>query len=236
MATLEKDTKQPPVYLPFKTLETAIVTLEQGFPDKLDKSVWGSLSGGVQSQVVSAFRFLKLIDAENNVQPVLKTLVKAKGEERYRILREVLEVAYPDIVTLAGNNASLQTLNDTMRTKGIKGATLVRGIRFYLHAAKIVGLPLSPYWDTGGKPANVGTKTRRRGKAQRPQSSGSEQMSPKKKGEPDGATQTIKLRSGGHLALNIEANLFTLSQEDRTFIFGLIDQLMDYEKKKVAQN
>jgi hypothetical protein len=43
------------------------------------------------------------------------------------------------------------------------------------------------------------------------------------------SSRTIELRSGGSVTLGAEFDPFTISAEDRTFIFGLIDQLAGYE-------
>jgi hypothetical protein len=40
----------------------------------------------------------------------------------------------------------------------------------------------------------------------------------------------VQLKSGGSLTLAASIDLFSLSAEDRAFVFGLIDRLQDYEQ------
>jgi hypothetical protein len=47
--------------------------------------VWPSFAGGVQSQTLGAFKFLKLIDEEGIVQPILTRLVNARGDPKSTI-------------------------------------------------------------------------------------------------------------------------------------------------------
>jgi hypothetical protein len=71
--------QNPPVYLSFKTLQSAIASLrEHGLPNKLDRSAWGSRSGMDQTQILSAFRFLGFVDQQSNTQEPLRNLVAVK--------------------------------------------------------------------------------------------------------------------------------------------------------------
>ena len=46
-----------------------------------------------------------------------------------------------------------------------------------------------------------------------------------------GGRQTVKLTSGGEIEMRVSVNPFSLSREDREFVFGLIDKLTEYQKK-----
>jgi hypothetical protein len=45
----------------------------------------------------------------------------------------------------------------------------------------------------------------------------------------------ITLISGGTLSLSIDVNLFTLTDSDRKFVFGLMDQMKRYEDGETPQ-
>ncbi len=120
---MAKDDKRVAVYIPFTTLLTAIETLEQGLPARLHRSVWSSFSGGVQAQVLSAFKFLGLIDEQSKVQPALKRVVEER-ENRNAVLMEVIADAYPAVIELADQNASQKDFEDAMREYGVQGTTL----------------------------------------------------------------------------------------------------------------
>src|ERR1035438_2972636 len=80
---MESDTqngsqKAVPVYLSFKTLQSAIQSLRtHGLPNVFDRTAFDSRSGGEQTQILSAFKFLGFIDDTNRTQPVLRKLVDA---------------------------------------------------------------------------------------------------------------------------------------------------------------
>jgi len=46
-----------------------------------------------------------------------------------------------------------------------------------------------------------------------------------------GARNTVTLASGGTLTLALSVDLFALSENDRKFVFGLIDQVTGYGKR-----
>ena len=79
---MPKTDAPPAPYIPFKTFLTAVEALEQGLPDDIDRSVWPTFSYNIQTQTVSAFKFLQLIDDEGHVQDGLRTLVAQKDDRK----------------------------------------------------------------------------------------------------------------------------------------------------------
>jgi hypothetical protein len=51
-----------------------------------------------------------------------------------------------------------------------------------------------------------------------------------------GARNTVTLASGGTLTLALSVDLFALSENDRKFVFGLIDQVTGYGKRTARSN
>ncbi len=154
--------ERAPVYIPFKTFLTAVETLEQGLPDPLDRSVWPSWSGGIQSQTLGAFKFLGLIDEKGHVQPSLHKLVDAKGEQRKIVLKEIIEEKYKEAVKLGEGNSTFQQLQDFFRQYGVESGTLERVIRFFLDACEYTGSKCSVHWAKAKKTIR---RTSRRGES-----------------------------------------------------------------------
>ncbi len=75
MAT-EQNGKLTPAYLPYKTLLSSLENLAAGIPPKIDRSIWKNQPGTVQSQILSAYKFLGLIDEQSQPTPTLKKLVE----------------------------------------------------------------------------------------------------------------------------------------------------------------
>ncbi|MBI4337395.1 MAG: hypothetical protein HY683_06170 [Chloroflexi bacterium] len=234
----------PAVYIPFPTFRTAVETLGQALPVKLDRSVFPSQSGAVQGQILSAFRFLGLIDKDGAVQSVLKRLVAAHAErndEQFKIiLKEILEVSYSALLALAKQNGSYAQLQEAMRGYSVSGTTLDRAIRFYLAAAKFTGLDVSPHWGSGKKLNKTAPRSRRRRGtpgSELPDDSSSKNLAGKGdtshgQGSPP---KTITLRSGGTVSLSLSVNLWELEGDDRTWVFDLVDKLNKYERQESSQ-
>ena len=216
-----------PVYIPFKTFLTAVETLEQALPATLDRSVWPSFAGGVQSQTLGAFKFLKLIDEEGIVQPILTRLVNARGDARKEVLGEVIKNRYEEAVRLGEKNASFQQLQDFFRQYGVQGGTLDRIVRFFLDACEYTGIRGSPHW------AKARKTTRR---ARRDDTTPKVKLTGRARHEDTQPNiKTVELRSGGKLSLSLSVDLLTLSPEDRQWLFEIIDRMNKYGETKEEQ-
>lgn len=217
-----------PVYIPFKTFLTAVETLGQGLPLKLDRSVWPSFSGGTQSQTLGAFKFLGLINEQGKVEESLEHLVNAKGNERKVVLREIIENRYAGANQLAQKNASFQQLQDYFRGYGIQAGTLERVTRFYLDACEFIGLKGSPLWSKAKKTLRHVPKK----DEVAPRGKSAKSKPTKDEGKIERDVKMVQLRSGGTLSLSLSVNLMALSREDREWLFEIIDRFNTYEELK----
>lgn len=232
--------KRPAVYIPWKTFMTSVEALKLALPSRLDRSVWPSLSGGVQSQVLSAYRFLGFIDDQGAVQPILKKLVAADEQNFKPVLRDVLSQAYDDLLALAEDNATQQALLEALRRRDVQGSTLDRAATFFLHGAQFTGIPLSPHWVTDGR-RTVGPARRARrktasppaGKNAPPVPPPAAMSSPAATDGSGKASDTVRLQSGGEVVLTVSVNPIQLTSEDRDWLFRLIDQFRSYSQSRL---
>ncbi|MGA7339756.1 MAG: hypothetical protein WBE72_19470 [Terracidiphilus sp.] len=135
-----------PVYAPYATLLSALDNLRtHGIPSTgiIDKSLWDTQSGAVQSQLLLALRFLGLIDEQNRVQPPLPILVRASAEERKTLLKPIIEQKYQSVISLGLATISQGQLEDAFRRFEISGSTLDRAIRFFVKACQECGIQIS---------------------------------------------------------------------------------------------
>src|SRR5437868_1942243 len=88
----------PAAYVPFKTFLSAVEALGQGIPKQIDRTMWRSQSGVVQSQIMMALRFFSLVDDDDRPTIVLHRLVDAPQEKRPEQIAALLRYAYRDIV------------------------------------------------------------------------------------------------------------------------------------------
>jgi hypothetical protein len=211
---------QPAPYVPFRTFLAALEGFERGLPNQIDRSLWPSYSGAIRGQLLAAFRFLGLMDDNQSPTAALREMA-AKPESRRALMRALVEKSYQPLVALDLARASPHQLEDAVRAAyGVTGATHKKAVSFFLQAVRYAGLPLSVLLKAKTRTAAFGR--RRLGAGERPA----------KESESAAAavSKTVQLKSGGSLTLAASIDLFSLSAEDRAFVFGLIDRLQDYEQ------
>lgn len=223
------------VYIPWRTFQTTLEILEPGVPPKVDRSVFKPFASGVRGQVLSALRFLALVDEEGAPQPLLQRLIDAQGDERRAVMTEILVNQYAAVASLGSSNSSLQVLYDQMRGYGVQGGTLERAVRFFLDAAEFAGLPLSVHWQHGRRSsASVPRQRHRQANVrknktvERVESSSSPMYHEAVPSEKSRNYRQFKLASGGTVIIDIDVDLFDLSEADRNFVSKLVDDVRNY--------
>lgn len=221
------------VYTPFKTFQTSLLILGEGIAPKLDRTAWPSLSGIVRSQVFGAYKFLGLINKDGVVQPVLNELVAARDSPQGKeVLASILKNRYPKVVELAGQNGTIQNLQDAMRELGVSGSTLEKAIRFWVDAAKFANIRYPSAW--AKIPRTItGTKKRRVGSAAPGIDGLSERdpgKDPREKDPPDpkqgiGYVKTVSLGGIGTVTLSVSVNPLQLKGAYRSWFYELTDKL-----------
>jgi hypothetical protein len=219
-----------PPYLPYKTFVGSFGRLSDGVPPKIDRQIWKNHPGSIQSQIFSAYKFFELISPEDAPTDRLRELVDA-GDNFAQLFAPVFKKYYAPVL-----NHSLTTMTPRMLSEefdaafGAEGETKKKAIRFFLQAAKESGLTLSRFLlDQSRTPASGRRKKpAKRESEPRPQDefrAADEQPAP-----PGRTYKTIRLASGGELALSMSVDLFDLTGRDRDFVFGLIDSFKKYER------
>lgn len=222
------ESKLVPPYLPYKTLLSSLENLGQGIPPKIDRSIWKNQPGTVQSQILSAYRFLGLMSETTGPTESLKELVKNRATPG-PMLKKIIEEKYKPILA-----HDLSTMTTTMLGSefeaafGVDGETKKKSIRFFLQAAKANGFTLSKFLLDQTRAASAGPRKKRI--SARDAGQGADETDESEVEENgDGTKKTITLKSGGQLSIAVSVDLFELSKEDREFVFGLIDSLKEYE-------
>lgn len=230
-----------PVYLSFKTFQSVVQGLRNhGLPNTLDRSAFDSRSGAEQTQILSAFRFLGLIDDKDRTQESLRALHKAQensAEEKQQIAA-LLKERYANAIALNLEATTPAQLEKAIGDYGATGATRDRAVRFFIKAAEHAGLKLSSRL-TARKPRSArangddqsGQATRAtRGRRSAPHA-------PPPPAPSTGANiKTVTLPEvGGTLTVSGTFNYFDLDGDERELVLGIIDQLKAFEKKQKAE-
>jgi hypothetical protein len=171
---MEEGRKHSPPYVSYKTFGSFISQLQPQVPSRIDRSIWGEMfSGSTGTQLMSAMRFLNLIDGNARPTARLRVLPSASGEHRAALLRQVAEESYAFVLkgTLDTQNATYAELEDTFQNSyHMKSDVCRKCIKFFTEISKDAGIPLSPQitkkrkvprTNSGIKNANkiVGTRT-----------------------------------------------------------------------------
>lgn len=213
--------KTPAPYLPFRTFQSAIESLEHGIPKKLDRTMWPSQSGLVQSQILMAFRFLGLVDQEDHPTEFLHSLVSVK-ENRPDTMQIVLMTSYSNVVEHDLTKMTPKMIEDEMDRYHVSGETKRKAVTFFLRAAKFAGMPMHPLLSSMVR--NTGPRKRRSKVPTLPKmndvDSGSSPLQ-----SPAAHATTVHLSKGAVVTMTIAGDPFTLPQDERTFVFGLVDAI-----------
>ena len=106
-----------PVYISLATLLSGVQNLRaHGSPPELDRLAWAGRSGSDQSALLSAFKFLGLIDAKGKTEESLRRLVAAPegSPEEKATLSQILRERYATVFQLDLKTATPNQLSDAI--------------------------------------------------------------------------------------------------------------------------
>jgi hypothetical protein len=224
-----------PPYIAFRTFVNLLEELaDHGVPKSLDRqSLRRYVSQGVAGQVLSALRFLQLVEHNGTTKPELSDVVDRNS--RQSALRNQLRIAYGYAFDSLSNENADFALADKVFLEAL-GATSEttrhNAIRFFSQALTYVGIKNNLL------DSRVGTEDF----SGDPTSSGNDSFSARpiddEQFERRGArswqnvtrhqSESIELQSGGRVTLVVDANLLTLDRRDREFVFSVVDKFQEY--------
>jgi hypothetical protein len=219
-----RNTMIPAPYLPFKTFLSSLEPFSQSIPPRIDRTLWNQ-SGFTQGLIMNAYRYFHLVDVTNKPTPLFQQLVKSKNESRKEEIKKLIQIGYPDIVSLHDTaTMTPKILDELMEKYNVTGETKKKAVTFFLQAAKFAEIPLSNFLaekirSTSGtrrRPATVSTSSNR-------------VMSGTPSGIANTNTKRISLASNGTIEMTISYDPFSISKDDREFVFELIDKLQQYD-------
>jgi hypothetical protein len=138
-----------PPYVSYRTFLNFIEGLQQTMPARIDRSYWGDrLSGSTGTQLVSALRFLDMIDLNGFPTAKLRNLVASKGSQRTEIIKQVTHDSYSffflsQVDPQAATYAQLEeAFHDNYQ---IASDVARKCIKFFIGLAGDGGMKLSPF-------------------------------------------------------------------------------------------
>ena len=231
MATEDiRNTVIPAPYLPFKTFHGSLDPFSQGIPPKIDRTLWNQ-SGFVQGLIMNAYRYFHMVDATNKPTPQFQQLVKSKNEARKEEIKKLLVIGYPEIVSLHDTaTMTPKMLDELMEKYNVTGETKKKAVTFFLQAAKFAEMPLSNF---------LTEKIRSTSGMRRRTAIQSSTVNRVTTGTPSGIANTntkrLSLASNCTIEMTISYDPFSISKDDRDFVFELIDKFQQYDDAHPAE-
>jgi len=159
---MASDDKVTPAYIPFQTFERFVGGLKaaETVPPQIDRTVLTGMSGAMQGSLLSALRFLRLVNDGGAVLPVFEKLIEAHGTDRWSpLLKAIVGDVYASITNgLDVERGTTKMLRDAFVAVGVpEGAMLLKSTRFYVQALEAAGVKVSAYFKqrqkrSGGQP------------------------------------------------------------------------------------
>ena len=229
---MSDDPKFVAPYVPFATFETGLDKLAAlgGIPPRIDHTVFTQMGGLQKGQVISAFKFLGLIDAGG--VPIALADLALKKEQRPEIMRSLIAEHYPNITEQDLATMSPGQLDAKLADKryNVGGATRQKARTFLLKAAEYSGIPLSKLLTTKGPRGPRKGGKRNANATVKLTPIDYNKLDEQKPNSDNGTKKTIKLNSGGTVTVSLDLNILALKGDDRKFVFDLIDRLTEYEE------
>jgi hypothetical protein len=145
----DRNKKRSPPYVSYRSFLTLLEELKRGVPSRLDRSYWGDkFSGSTGTQLMSALRFLNIVDAAGTPTNQLKELVNARGPSRGDILKKI---SYESFTFLKNESfepekATYSQLEEVFNEQYQVDRDVARKcIKFFTELAGDAGIPLSPF-------------------------------------------------------------------------------------------
>jgi hypothetical protein len=120
---------------------------ETGVPSRIDPSVFGNASGAAYS-IISALKYLKLIDESGIPSKELVALVEATDDARGSLLKPLIQKSYPTFFKPPVHLTSMTAgqFDEHIRQEyGVSGSTVDKVALFFTAACKAADIPISTH-------------------------------------------------------------------------------------------
>lgn len=163
--------KRLPPYVSYRTFRNFLDYLKEGMPERIDRSYWGDkLSGSRGIQLMTALRFLHLLDDSNHPTEMLDKLVHSEGDERREILSHIAYETYGFVFEgLDIKRATPAQLAE--KFKDINPDVARKCIAFFISLASDADIALSSFIRKKKRMIKAGAKPRKRVKKKEPSQS-----------------------------------------------------------------
>jgi hypothetical protein len=147
---IDRNKKRSPPYVSYRSFLTLLEELQRGgLPSRIDRTFWGDkFSGSTGTQLITALRFLNLVDSGGTPTKQLTELTAAKGPSRTDILKKI---SYESFTFLMSNSfepekATYGQLEEVFgEFYNVDRDVARKCIKFFIELANDAGIPLSQF-------------------------------------------------------------------------------------------
>src|SRR3989442_1209300 len=131
--TPASEEKATAAYVAWGTVRNSLDGFSQAVPNRIDRTVFPGLSGGTQSQLLAALKFLGLITSEGKPTPALHGVAVPDEAARKKKLEAIIRDKYADLFSLDLMKTTPALLEEKMRESyNVSGSTRDKAVRFFL--------------------------------------------------------------------------------------------------------
>jgi len=145
----DKGRKSLPPYVSYRTFRNFVDGLQLGIPARIDRSYWGDrYSGSTGTQLMTALRFLGLIEGNGIPTTRLRQLASAKGAQRSDILKQIAYTSFDFLSerSLDPQVATYAQLEEAFyNTYQVTSDVARKCIKFFVSLESDAGVSLSPF-------------------------------------------------------------------------------------------
>jgi hypothetical protein len=145
----DRNKKRTPPYVSYRSFLTLLEELQRGLPARIDRSYWGDkFSGSTGTQLMSALRFMNLVDSNGVPTSQLKELVAARGSIKAEILKKISHDSFAFLTNTSfeSEKATYSQLEEVFNDVYQVDRDVCRKcIKFFTEFAGDAGIPLSPF-------------------------------------------------------------------------------------------
>jgi len=146
---VDEKKKTLPPYVSYRTFSNFIEELKISMPSRIDRSYWGErYSGSTGTQLMTALRFLDLIDSDNVPTIRLKQLVSSNGMQRIQVLNQISNSAFDFILnkSIDPQVATYAQLEEAFNENyGVTGDVARKCIKFFISLRSDAGSTISSF-------------------------------------------------------------------------------------------
>lgn len=145
----ESSKRSIPPYVSYRSFWNFIDRLHEAIPARIDRSYWGDkFSGSTGSQLMSALRYLGLVDEEGIPTSLLRSLVAARDFQRDEIMAQIARNSYGFFFNgpVDYKTATYAQFEDLLNSSYRVNSDVARKcIKFFIDLATDARIPLSPF-------------------------------------------------------------------------------------------